>query len=60
MNDKTNASVEVFDITGKALLHQNFDTHAEFDISKFANGIYTVNIKNKSGELIKSSKVVKN
>lgn len=60
MNDKTNASVEVFDITGKAVLHQNFDTHAEFDISKFANGIYTVNIKNKSGELIKSSKVVKN
>ncbi|MBI3520678.1 MAG: T9SS type A sorting domain-containing protein [Bacteroidetes bacterium] len=57
-NDK--ASVEVFDVTGKSVLAQNINAHAEFDISKFANGIYTVTIKNKSGDVIKSTKVVKN
>lgn len=54
------ASVEIVDITGKLVLTQNFDTHVEFDISKFANGVYTLTIKNQGGELIKSTKVVKN
>lgn len=54
------ATIEVFDITGKSVLTQSFDTHSEFDISKYANGIYTVNIKNKQGEVLKTSKVVKN
>ena len=57
-NDK--AGIEVVDVMGKIVLTQSFDTHAEFDISKYSNGIYTVNIKNKSGELIKTTKVVKN
>lgn len=57
-NDK--ATVEVFDITGKTIMTQNINAHAEFDISKYANGIYTVNVKNKQGEVIKTSKVVKN
>jgi aminopeptidase N len=57
-NDK--ATVELFDITGKIILTQTINTHAEFDISKHANGIYTVNIKNKQGEVIKTTKVVKN
>jgi hypothetical protein len=54
------ASVEVIDITGKIMLNQYFNTHAEFDISKYANGIYTVTVKNKQGEVLKTSKVVKN
>ena len=54
------ASVEIFDITGKSILKQNFETEAQFDISKYANGIYTVTVKDKSGEIIKSTKVVKN
>lgn len=54
------ATVEVIDITGKTMLIQNFNTHAEFDISKYANGIYTVTIKNKQGEVLKTTKVVKN
>ena len=54
------ASVEVIDITGKTVLHQNINTHAEFDISKYANGIYTVTVKNKQGDVLKTSKVVKN
>lgn len=54
------ASVEVNDITGKMVLQQNINTQAEFNISKFANGIYTVTVKNKQGEVLKTSKVVKN
>ncbi len=60
MYNNEKATVDIVDITGKLVLTQNFYTHAEFDISKYANGIYTVNIKNKSGELIKTTKVVKN
>ena len=54
------ASVEVIDITGKVMMNQNINTHAEFDISKYANGIYTVTVKNKQGDVLKTSKVVKN
>ena len=54
------AIIEVVDITGKIMLNQTIASHAEFDISKYANGVYVVNIKNKQGELIKTSKVVKN
>ena len=54
------AIIEVIDITGKIVLNQTIASHAEFDISKYANGFYMVNIKNKQGELIKTSKVVKN
>lgn len=54
------AIIEVVDIAGKIVLNQTITSHAEFDISKYANGIYVVNIKNKQGELIKTSKVVKN
>ena len=54
------ATMELFDLTGKSVLLQHINTHAEFDISKYANGIYTVSIKNKKGELIKSTKIVKN
>jgi aminopeptidase N len=60
MNTNDKVSVEIFDITGKFMVSQSFETHTEFDISKYANGIYTVNIKNKSGDIIKSTKVVKN
>lgn len=54
------ALVEVIDITGKMMLSQTINTQAEFDISKFANGIYTITIKDKKGEVLKTSKIVKN
>ncbi len=60
MNTNDKSSVEIFDVTGKLMLTQSFDTHVEFDISKYANGIYTVSIKNKQGDVLKTSKVVKN
>jgi hypothetical protein len=53
-------SVEVLDISGKLIMSQNFYLHAEFDISKYTNGVYLVNVKNKHGEVLKSAKVVKN
>ena len=60
MNTNDRSSVEIFDVTGKLMLTQAFDAHVEFDISKYANGIYTVSIKNKQGDVLKTSKVVKN
>jgi aminopeptidase N len=57
-NDKFNA--EIFDITGKTILNHSFNNHVEFDISKYANGIYTVNIKNTLGDVIESKKIIKN
>lgn len=59
MYNHENASVEIYDAVGKLILAKDFDGHVEFDISKLTNGIYIVNIINKSGELIKSSKIVK-
>ena len=58
--NNSTAIVEVLDISGKIVHNQTIDTHAEFDISKYANGVYVVNIKNKRGELLKTSKIVKN
>lgn len=58
--NKDKAVVEMFDINGKLVLTQSFDSHVEFDISKFVNGVYTVNVKNKSGDVIKITKIVKN
>ncbi len=58
--NNSTAIVEVFDISGKIVHYQTIDAHAEFDISKYANGVYVVNIKNKQGDLLKTSKIVKN
>jgi len=54
------AVVEILDIAGKQVLKQEFNSHIEFNISNYANGIYNVNIKNTKGDLIKTIKVVKN
>lgn len=60
LNTNDKASIEVIDITGRIMLSQTINTHAEFDISKYANGIYTVTIKDKKGDVLKTSKIVKN
>jgi aminopeptidase N len=54
------ATVEVIDIAGRTVLAQAISGHAEFDISKFANGVYTVNITNNKHEILKTTKLVKN
>jgi hypothetical protein len=54
------ATVEILDLSGKLISTQNMDKEAQMDVSKYSNGIYNVIIKNNQGEIIKTSKVVKN
>lgn len=54
------ATVEIIDISGKLVLTQSFDSQAEFDISKFANGVYVVSVKNSEGTSLKVTRIVKN
>jgi hypothetical protein len=54
------ASVEVFDLSGKLVLAKSIEGQAEFDISKFANGVYIVTVKNAEGAAIKTTRIVKN
>lgn len=54
------AVIELIDMNGKLVIKQNINGHAEFNVEKFANGIYTINIKNLQNELLKSTKVIKN
>ena len=57
-NDKY--SIEIIDITGRQIVAQSFTDQVEFDVSKYANGIYNVTIKNNQNEIVKTTKVVKN
>jgi hypothetical protein len=57
-NDKY--SIEIVDITGRQVVTQSFTNQVEFDVSKYANGIYNVTIKNNQNEIVKTTKVVKN
>ena len=57
-NDKY--SIEIIDITGRQIVAQSFNNQVEFDVSKYANGIYNVTIKNNQNEIVKTTKVVKN
>ena len=54
------ATVEILDLNGKLISTQHIDKEAQMDVSKYSNGIYNVIIKNNQGEIIKTSKVVKN
>ncbi len=54
------ATVEVTDMSGKIVLTKAIQNRAEFDISKFANGVYLVTVKNMLGAPVKVTKVVKN
>jgi hypothetical protein len=54
------ALVEITDITGKLVGMQMIKSQAEFDISKYSNGIYNVTIKNTHGDILKTTKIVKN
>ena len=54
------AVVEITDITGKLVGMQMIKSQAEFDISKYSNGIYNVTIKNTHGDILKTTKIVKN
>lgn len=54
------AVMELFDMNGKLVMKENISRHGEFNISRFANGMYTLSIKNQNDELIVSKKLIKN
>ncbi len=54
------AVIEITDVVGKQVVVKEFNAHTELNVSNYANGIYIVNIKNKAGDLLKSTKIVKN
>lgn len=56
----TKATVEIVDLAGKMVLTKTIEAQAEFDISKFANGVYVVTIKNNEGAPLKVTRIVKN
>jgi aminopeptidase N len=58
--NSSKATVEVVDLSGKLVLTKAIEGQAEFDISKFANGVYVVTVKNAEGIPIKVTKLVKN
>jgi aminopeptidase N len=58
--NREKATVEVLDISGKLVLSRAITTQAEFDISKFANGVYVVTVKDASGVPMKVTRIVKN
>ena len=52
--------MEIIDLAGKLILAKEIEGQAEFDISKFANGIYMVSVKDASGAPVKVTRIVKN
>lgn len=58
--NSSKATVEVVDLSGKLVLTKAMEGQAEFDISKFANGVYVVTVKNAEGAAIKTTRIVKN
>ncbi|HRD38872.1 MAG TPA: T9SS type A sorting domain-containing protein, partial [Bacteroidia bacterium] len=52
-------SIEVYDVSGKLILSQVAQSHNSIDITKEAAGVYYLTIKDKSGNLIRSSKLIK-
>ena len=58
--NKQDAVLELTDIQGKLIQSANFTAHYEYDLSHSANGVYMATIKDKSGNVIQSTKVIKN
>ena len=58
IHQSNNTTLTLYDITGRALLQQPFNTQATIDISPLTNGIYMVEIKDKEGRKV-MGKVVK-
>ncbi len=60
LNRSDKLLVELVDVKGQLILSQTMSGTAQFDLSHYAYGIYTVNLKNNKGEVIKTAKVIKN
>ena len=59
-NGNQNISTELFDITGKIVYIKSYKTNSIIlDLNDFESGTYILKIKNSSGEIIKTEKIVK-
>ena len=56
-NLSMNSIITIYDITGKQLLSHKSNQYLNVDMSKYAKGIYTVNIKDANGNITK--KIIK-
>lgn len=52
-------SVEVVDVTGKLILSQPATSKNQIDITREASGVYYLAMKDKSGNIIRSAKLIK-
>ena len=52
-----NAILYLYDITGRALLQQSFNSKLEIDFIKLTNGIYIIEVKDKEGRSLKEKLV---
>jgi hypothetical protein len=59
-NNNDLQQIELFDITGKILLSQNFSKNCTLDISTFANGVYHLNFYSSKNSISKTFKIIKN
>lgn len=57
--NQNKASISITDIQGKIILQSDINGERSLDISHYVNGIYNVDIRNTSGDLIKTTKLVK-
>lgn len=52
-------TIEVYDVSGKLVLSKNASNRNQLDITKESSGVYYLSLKDKSGNLIKTAKLIK-
>lgn len=57
--NQNKATITITDIQGKVMMKAEINGEKSMDISQYANGVYNVDIRNASGDLIKTTKLVK-
>ena len=51
------SNIQIFDITGKLILQQEYQVDDKIDISSLTTGMYILNIRNSEG--VSSKKIIK-
>ena len=49
----TNATLTIYDITGRTIMLQPFNMKASIDILSLSNGVYIIELQNKDGVSLK-------
>lgn len=58
-NKNIEGTLEVFDVSGRLIVQLNATSRNTVDITKEAAGVYYLSLKDKSGNVIKTSKLIK-